>query len=102
MTPEEIKQINIRAFLVQISIHPVKEYSYYGMYHCPYREDRNASFKLDYQRNIWHDFGTGEGGSIIDLVMKIENCSFHEAANLLENKYADVQISSSADKQQCR
>ena len=29
--------------------------------------------------------------------MKIENCSFHEAANLLENKYADVQISSSAN-----
>jgi hypothetical protein len=68
------------------------------MYHCPYREDRNASFKVDYQKNVWHDFGTNEGGSIIDLVMKMESCSFHEAANRLERKYADVQISSYADK----
>jgi len=97
MTPEEIKQINIRSFLGKMNIQPVKDYSYYGMYHCPYREDRNASFKVDYNKNIWHDFGTGEGGSIIDLVMKIENCSFHEAANLLERKYADVQIGSNAN-----
>jgi len=97
MTPEEIKQINIRSFLGKMNIHPVKEYIYYGMYHCPYREDRNASFKVDYNKNVWRDFGTGEGGTIIDLVMKIENCSFREAANLLENKYADVQISRNAD-----
>jgi len=92
-----LKKISIKQCLVDMNIHPVKDYSYYGMYHCPYREDRNASFKVDYNKNVWHDFGTGEGGSIIDLVMKIENCSFREAANLFENKYADVQISRCAD-----
>jgi hypothetical protein len=30
--------------------------------------------------------------------MPMENCSFHEAANRLERGYADVQISSYADK----
>jgi hypothetical protein len=53
---------------------------------------------VDYRRNIWHDFGTNEGGSTIDLVMKTENCSFHEAANRLEKGSVDVQISNSADK----
>ncbi|MDR1583369.1 MAG: toprim domain-containing protein, partial [Prevotellaceae bacterium] len=33
---------------------------------------------------VWYDFGTNEGGSIIDLVMKMENCSFLEAVNKLE------------------
>jgi len=58
-----------------MNIHPVKDYNYYGMYHCPYREDHNASFKVDYQRNLWYDFGTNEGGSFIDLLMKLNKCS---------------------------
>jgi hypothetical protein len=62
-----------------MNIHPAKDYGCYGMYYCPYREDRNASFKVDYQKNVWNDFGTNEGGSIIDLVMKINSCSFQEA-----------------------
>lgn len=83
MTPSEIKQTSIRAYLGQMNIHPVKDYGYYGMYHCPYREDRNASFKVDYSRNIWYDFGTNEGGSIIDLVIRLGNCSFSDAVSRL-------------------
>jgi hypothetical protein len=40
---------------------------------------------VDYNKNIWHDFGINEGGSIIDLVMKMDNYSFHKAATKLEN-----------------
>ena len=75
MTLDEIKQINIREYLGQMNIHPVKDYNHYGMYHCPYREDNNASFKVDYNKNLWYDFGTNEGGSIIDLLMKLNKCS---------------------------
>jgi DNA primase len=90
MTLPEIKKINIREYLNNMGIHPAKEYGYYGLYHCPYREDRNASFKVDYTKNVWYDFGTNEGGSIIDLVMKINNCSFHEAATKLEKDYTGL------------
>ncbi|KAA6305007.1 DNA primase, partial [termite gut metagenome] len=44
----------------------------------------------DYHLNLWRDFGSGEGGSIIDLVMRMENCSFHEAASKLEKRYANA------------
>jgi hypothetical protein len=81
MTLDEIKQIGIRAYLGKMNIHPVKDYRYYGMYHCPFRNDKNVSFKVDYNKNVWYDFGTNEGGSIIDLVMKTENCSFNNAVN---------------------
>jgi hypothetical protein len=97
MTPDKIKQISIRKYLGQKNIHPVKDYGYYGMYHCPFRDDNNASFKVDYNKNVWHGFGTNKGGSIIDLVMKMENSSFHEAVNRLERRYADVQINNNAD-----
>jgi hypothetical protein len=85
-----IKDINIKQYLNKKGINPKKDFQYYGMYCSPFREDVNASFKVDYQLNIWYDFGTGDGGSIIDLVMKMENCSFHEAANKLEKEYVGI------------
>jgi hypothetical protein len=93
----DLNKISIKQYLAGMNIHPVKDYGYYGMYHCPFRSDHNASFKVDYNKNVWCDFGTNEGGSMIDLVMKMNNCSFHEATSRLERKYADVQISSHAD-----
>ena len=85
MAHTEIKDINIREYLKQKGIAPKKDYGYYGMYHCPYRDDRNASFKVDYRKNVWHDFGTNEGGSIIDLVMKMNNCTCSEAIKQFKN-----------------
>ena len=64
------------------------------MYFCPFREDHNASFKVDYRQNIWYDFGTNEGGSIIDLVMKMNNCTFHEAATQLEKAFSGTDLNS--------
>jgi DNA primase len=84
----KLNEISIKQHLAKINIYPVKDYGYYGMYHCPFRNDCNASFKVDYNKNVWHDFGTSEGGTMIDLVIKMENCSFHEAATQLEREYA--------------
>jgi hypothetical protein len=80
--------ISIKQYLAKINIYPVKDYGYYGMYYSPFRNDCNASFKVNYNKNVWHDFGTGEGGTMIDLVMRMENCSFHGAATKLEKEYA--------------
>ena len=73
---------------------PKKEFGYYGMYFSPFRDDQNTSFKVDYRQNLWYDFGTREGGSIIDLVIKLENCAFHEAAAKLEKDVAGVRLNS--------
>jgi hypothetical protein len=79
MTLSEIKKISIRKYLNSMGIQPAKNYGYYGLYHCPYRKDHDASFKVDYNKNVWHDFGANEGGSIIDLVMRLNNYSLKEA-----------------------
>jgi hypothetical protein len=80
---KEANRISIKAYLQTLNIHPAKEKNYYGMYHSPFREDHNASMKVDYNKNLWIDYGTGEGGTAIDLVMKIENCSFQTAISTL-------------------
>lgn len=82
----KLNTIRIKTYLAQQNIHPVKEKGNVVMYHSPLREDKNASFKVDLEKNLWIDFGTGEGGTMIDLVMKLKKCSVHEAMNAL-SKY---------------
>ena len=77
-TIQDIKLIPIRNFLAQRGIVPKQENSRYGFYLSPLREEQDASFKVDYAQNLWYDFGAGRGGSIIDLVMEIENCNFQQ------------------------
>ena len=38
---------------------------------------------MDYVQNLWYDFGLGAGGSIIDLVMRLERCDFAQAIRFL-------------------
>ena len=84
MNYEEIKRrISIRAYLAARGIKPRWERGNRGMYLSPLREERTASFSVSYDKNLWHDFGTGEGGSIIDLVARMEGCSEIEAARRL-------------------
>ena len=94
MALQEIKQISIRQYLADLGIYPAKDSSRYGMYNSPFREDRNASLKVDYPKNLWIDYGANEGGTLIDLVMRMEHCSLHEAITMLERKYSRADIGS--------
>ncbi|KAA6315126.1 DNA primase [termite gut metagenome] len=85
-----LNTISIRGYLSEMNIHPVN----YGMYYSPLREDCNASFKVDYTKNLWKDFGNNEGGTLIDLIMRMEHCSFREAASKLEKKYTGIGVDS--------
>lgn len=83
MNYDEIKRHSIRTYLASRGIRPVRESAGRGMYLSPLRQERTASFSVSYDKNLWHDFGTGEGGSIIDLVARMEGCSEVEAARRL-------------------
>lgn len=85
-TYNEANKISIKVYLANRGIHPVKDHGYYGMYRSPFREDNNASLKVDYNKNLWIDFGSNDGGTMIDLVMRINNCSLNEAMQEL-NRY---------------
>ena len=56
---------------------------------CPFHDDRNPSLNIDPVANVWHCKGAcGEGGSVIDWVMRAEGVSFHHALELLRKDYA--------------
>ena len=82
-TIHAIKCLSIRAYLAGRGLLPTKENLRYGLYLSPLREEHTPSFKVDYMQNLWYDFGLGVGGSIIDLVMRLERCDFTQALRLL-------------------
>lgn len=83
MTLQHIKQLSIRTYLSRRGIQPAQENTRCGFYLSPLRAEHTPSFKVDYAQNLWYDHGTGEGGSIIDLVMRLENCDFTQALQSL-------------------
>jgi len=93
MDSKIMNQFPIRNYLAGMNILPAKDNGYYGMYHSPYREDNTASMKVDFDKNLWIDYGTNEGGTLIDLVMKMNNCSFHEAISKFEKDSANKSFS---------
>jgi len=86
MTVEQVNNISIKQFLSGLNIFPVKEKDHYGMYRSPFRPDTEPSFKVDYRQNLWYDFGSGEGGTMVDLVMKFNQCSFSEAMQKISSQ----------------
>jgi hypothetical protein len=53
----------------------------------PFREEKSPSNSLYWykDKNRWHDFGTGNNGDVIDLVMAINKCNFQQACEIVDN-----------------
>ena len=49
----------------------------------PLREDRNKSLSINTDTGLWHDFGTGQGGDIIDFVQLRHGTDFLGALEYL-------------------
>lgn len=54
-----------------------------GMYFSPFRDEKTPSFHIDESSNTWYDFGTQEGGGLIDFVCKITGCQRKESFDWL-------------------
>lgn len=59
------------------------------MFLSPLREERTPSFSVRYDKGLWYDFGLGEGGTLLQLVMRLEGCSMAEAIRSLRKGSAD-------------
>ena len=63
---------------------------------CPFHGEKTPSFHVSPDKQLYHCFGCGEGGTIINFVMKMENLSFLEAVKFLGER-AGVAIPESTD-----
>lgn len=84
MNADEIRQKSIVEYLSKMGHKPSPKTSgKYWWFNSPLRTEGNPSFTVNKATNKWQDRGTGKHGSIIDLVMELENKTFIEACNFL-------------------
>lgn len=67
MTIEEAKNIKLEDYLHSLGYNPVKRQGMNLWYKSPFREETDASFKVNTEINKWYDFGLGKGGNILTL-----------------------------------
>ena len=57
---------------------------YWGL--CPFHGEKTASFSVDGEQQLYYCFGCKAGGNVINFIMEIERCSFHEAVEILADR----------------
>ena len=57
---------------------------YWGL--CPFHGEKTASFSVDAAQQLYYCFGCKAGGNVVNFIMDIERCSFHEAVELLADR----------------
>ena len=53
---------------------------------CPFHSEKTPSFSVSPDRQIYHCFGCGKGGGVVNFVMEIENISYPEAVEKLARR----------------
>ena len=67
MDIDAIKEISLMDFLHRLGYDPTGRDSKGLWFYAPYRNERKPSFHVNPRKNVWFDFGSGEGGDIFTL-----------------------------------
>jgi hypothetical protein len=84
MTIAEAKKIDLVEYLASLGHQPKKVSGVDYWYNSPLRIENTPSFKVNSKLNLWFDFGTGKGGTIIDFGIQYFGCDIAEFLGRLE------------------
>ena len=87
MNTNQAKKIPLTQLLQKWNYEPKKKRGTEIWYLSPLREERTPSFKVSTSTTpeTWYDFGLGQGGTIIDLMLEKYSCSISDALAMLDN-----------------
>ena len=88
MTKEQIDQLRcipIVVLLERMGAQPSAKHAKGVWFKAPWRDEQEASLKVDTDRNLWYDFGESVGGDVIKLAEHQWGKDFLEACKLLRD-----------------
>ncbi|WP_322969764.1 toprim domain-containing protein [Faecalibacter sp. LW9] len=92
--------IKITDYLAQKNKYPISVKRNIYWYLSPFRFEKTSSFKVDNSKNLFYDFGEGFGGTLIDLIIKLENITVKEIISKYSNNnfsFQKLEINNSED-----
>lgn len=84
---ELIERIDLAEYVSQYTDLEVIGNELWGL--SPLKNENTPSFSIRNDSNIFYDFSSGQGGTIINFVMAYNNCSFGKAIEILK-QYAGI------------
>jgi hypothetical protein len=75
MNIQQAKRLPLEHILEKLGHKPHHERHGELWYVSPFRQEAEPSFKINPARNIWYDFGRGQGGNVIDFMMAYHHCN---------------------------
>lgn len=66
---------------------------------CPFHSEKTPSFSVSPGKQIYHCFGCGKGGGVINFIMEVENLSFPEAVAFLAKRAGMPMPEESSDRE---
>ena len=91
MTIDEIKSASLVSYLAAHNYTMTKQHRNQYWYLSPLHEEKNASFKVNTDSNLWFDFGLNKGGNIITLAKELNpTLSMHEVLKKLEQEIRNL------------
>ncbi|UYQ92186.1 toprim domain-containing protein [Chitinophaga horti] len=83
---QEIKEMDIVAYLSACGIQPTNIRGKVYMYISPIRDRENTpSFKVDAAENAWYDHGTKAGGNLVDLMLQLHQWTIADVLRWYRN-----------------
>ena len=79
MNCEQANQMDMVDYLNSLGYQPQKIKGPDYWYLSPFRAEKESSFKVERNKNVWYDHGLGKGGKLIDFVMEFYHCNVSEA-----------------------
>ena len=92
-----LEEVNIFEVISQYVDLKKRGKNYFGL--SPFRSETKPSFSVAPDKNMWYDFGSGQGGNAIQFIIEYEKISFAEAIRSLAEKY-NIEIIEVGDEQQ--
>ena len=71
--------------------------NYFGL--CPFHNEKSAPFSVSPDKQIYHCFGCGAGGGVINFIMRAEGLEFRDAVRFLADRCGLKMPQESADPQ---
>ncbi|MCF0120887.1 MAG: DNA primase, partial [Oscillospiraceae bacterium] len=53
---------------------------------CPFHSEKTPSFSVSVDKQIYHCFGCGKGGGVVNFIMEVENLGFADAVAFLAKR----------------
>lgn len=98
MTIDEIKSVSIYQWMKENSYGSGIKKGKNIFYCSPLRSENTPSFVVNTKDNLWHDFGNGNGGNLINLVERLNpTWTSHKVLSYLEKQIKELRLEFNED-----